>query len=50
MDYTWKVQRPERIRQMRELEAEMLSGVQGWIMYGKWREIRSGELKSYDDL
>ena len=45
-----KVQRPERIRQMRELEAEMLSGIQRWIMDGKWREIRLGELKSCDDL
>jgi len=45
-----KVQRPERIRQMRELEAEMLSGIQRWIMDGKWREIRLGELKNYDDL
>ena len=36
-----KAQVPERMRQMRELDAEMMSGIEcRRIMDGKWREIR----------
>ena len=45
-----KAQRPERIRQTRELEAEMMGGIQSRMMDGKWREIRLAGTEKLDNL